>query len=129
MKQIIAQHQFELSQRFYFEAAHTLSRDIDAEGSRRIHGHTYEAEITLSGHADPLSGMLLDLAYLRKEIERVRALLDHHFLDDIPNLGPVTLENLCLFIKDQLINTAPQLSAITVERRASGDKCVLRLKS
>jgi len=129
LKQIIAQHQFELSQRFYFEAAHTLSRDIDAEGSRRIHGHTYEAEITLSGHADPLSGMLLDLAYLRKEIERVRALLDHHFLDDIANLGPVTLENLCLFIKDQLINTAPQLSAITVERRASGDKCVLRLKS
>ena len=129
MKQIIAQHQFELSQRFYFEAAHTLSRDIDAEGSRRIHGHTYEAEITLSGHADPLSGMLLDLAYLRKEIERVRALLDHHFLDDIANLGPVTLENLCLFIKDQLIDSIPQLSAITVERRASGDRCILRLKS
>jgi 6-pyruvoyltetrahydropterin/6-carboxytetrahydropterin synthase len=129
LKQIIAQHQFELSQRFYFEAAHTLSRDIDAEGSRRIHGHTYEAEITLSGHADPLSGMLLDLAYLRKEIERVRALLDHHFLDDIANLGPVTLENLCLFIKDQLIDSIPQLSAITVERRASGDRCILRLKS
>ena len=73
--------------------------------------------------------MLIDLAYLRKEIERVRTLLDHHFLDDIANLGPVTLENLCLFIKDQLIDAIPQLSAITVERRASGDKCVLRLKA
>ena len=37
---------YELSQRFYFEAAHTLRRQIEAEGSRRIHGHTYIAEIT-----------------------------------------------------------------------------------
>ena len=27
---------FELSQRFYFEAAHTLRRKIDAQGSLRI---------------------------------------------------------------------------------------------
>jgi len=58
----------ELSQRFYFEAAHTLERTIDAEGSRRIHGHTYHAEVTLLGNPDPASGMLVDLAYLRREI-------------------------------------------------------------
>jgi 6-pyruvoyltetrahydropterin/6-carboxytetrahydropterin synthase len=120
---------FELSQRFFFEAAHTLSRTIDAAGSRQIHGHTYEAEITLTGQPDPASGMVLDLAYLRKEIERVRALLDHQFLDDIADLGPATLENLCLFIKQQLIAAVPHLSCVTIERRASGDKCTLRLKA
>ena len=40
---------FELSQSFYFEAAHTLRRDLEtaaeAAGSRRIHGHTYQAEV------------------------------------------------------------------------------------
>ena len=122
-------HQFELSQRFYFEAAHTLSRNIDAEGSRQIHGHTYEAEITLIGQTEPVSGMVQDLAYLRQEIERVRTLLDHRFLDDIADLGPATLENLCLFIKDQLFDAVPQLSAVTVARHASGDKCTLRLKT
>jgi 6-pyruvoyltetrahydropterin/6-carboxytetrahydropterin synthase len=120
---------FELSQRFYFEAAHTLSRTIDAHGSRQIHGHTYEAEITLAGQPDPASGMVLDLAYLRQEIERVRALLDHQFLDDIAELGPATLENLCLFIKHRLITVVPHLSCVTIERRASGDKCTLRLEA
>jgi 6-pyruvoyltetrahydropterin/6-carboxytetrahydropterin synthase len=120
---------FELSQRFYFEAAHTLTRTIDAYGSRQIHGHTYEAEITLTGKLDLTSGMVLDLAYLRLEIERVRALLDHQFLDDIAELGPATLENLCLFIKRQLIGAVPNLSCVTIERRASGDKCTLRLSA
>ena len=31
------------------EAAHTLERSIDAEGSRRIHGHTYTAEVMVRG--------------------------------------------------------------------------------
>ena len=129
MKQHNNTDHFELSQRFYFEAAHTLSRTIDTQGSRQIHGHTYEAEITLTGKPDLTSGMVLDLAYLRLEIERVRALLDHQFLDDIAELGPATLENLCLFIKQQLIAAVPHLSCVTIERRASGDKCTLRLKA
>lgn len=129
MKQHNNTDHFELSQRFYFEAAHTLSRTIDAYGSRQIHGHTYEAEITLTGKLDLTSGMVLDLAYLRLEIERVRALLDHQFLDDIAELGPATLENLCLFIKRQLIGAVPNLSCVTIERRASGDKCTLRLSA
>ncbi len=129
MKQHNNTDHFELSQRFYFEAAHTLTRTIDAYGSRQIHGHTYEAEITLTGKPDLTSGMVLDLAYLRLEIERVRALLDHQFLDDIADLGPATLENLCLFIKRQLIGAVPNLSCVTIERRASGDKCTLRLSA
>lgn len=129
MKQHNATDHFELSQRFYFEAAHTLRRTIDAVGSKQIHGHTYEAEVTLTGQPDPTSGMVLDLAYLRQEIERVRVLLDHQFLDDIAGLGPATLENLCLFIKQQLITTVPNLSCVAIERRASGDKCTLRLKA
>ena len=39
--------QFTLSQRFFFDAAHTLQREIEAEGSRRIHGHTYHAEVSV----------------------------------------------------------------------------------
>lgn len=129
LKQHNVTNHFELSQRFYFEAAHTLSRTVDAAGSRQIHGHTYEAEITLTGQPDPASGMVLDLAYLRLEIERVRALLDHQFLDDIAELGPATLENLCLFIKQQLSGALPHLSSVTIERRASGDKCTLRINA
>ena len=119
---------YELSQRFYFEAAHTLRRTIETEGSLRIHGHTYEAELTVSGYADPKTGMLVDLGYLRREVARVREMLDHRFLDEIEHLGPATLENLCGFIRKQLKPTLPQLSSVMVERKASGDRCVLREK-
>ncbi|MDP4908761.1 MAG: 6-carboxytetrahydropterin synthase [Burkholderiaceae bacterium] len=117
---------YELSQRFYFEAAHTLRRKIETEGSLRIHGHTYEAEITVSGYADPKTGMLVDLGELRQQVARVKEMLDHRFLDDIEQLGPATLENLCGFIRKQLKSALPQLSSVTVERKASGDRCVLR---
>ena len=118
---------FELSQRFYFEAAHTLRRKIDAQGSLRIHGHTYHAEVTIAGKPDPATGMLMDLAYLRQEVEKVRTLLDHHFLDEVAGLGPATLENLCLFLHTQLKDALPNLVRVVVERPASGDKCCLQL--
>ena len=63
---------FELSQRFFFEAAHTLSRDVEREGSRKVHGHTYHAEVIVRGERDPKTGMVLDLAVVRKRIESVR---------------------------------------------------------
>ncbi len=117
---------WELSQRFYFEAAHTLSRDIETDSSRRIHGHTYQAEVTVSGVPSASTGMLTDLALLRAEVARVRGLLDHRLLDDVPGLAPVTLENLCAYIQAQLAAAVPSLCAVMVERTASGDRCVLR---
>jgi 6-pyruvoyltetrahydropterin/6-carboxytetrahydropterin synthase len=111
---------FELSQRFYFEAAHTLSRTIDAEPSARIHGHTYYATVTLTGTPDPSTGMLL-------EIDSLRETLDHRFLNELDGLGPVTLENLAAYIHQALIKAIPNIVSVTVERPASGDACTLRL--
>jgi len=116
----------ELSQRFYFEAAHTLQRTVEKDSSRRIHGHSYEAEVTLRGRMDPATGMLVDLGHLRAEIARVREMLDHRFLDDVEGLGRPTLENLCAFVRRQLEPRMPLLRAVMVERRLSGDRCVLR---
>ena len=119
------QKSYELSQRFYFEAAHTLHRDIETESSRRIHGHTYEAEVTVRGTPGAESGMVVDLGCLRAEIARVREVLDHRFLDELEGLGAATLENLCTFIGRQLFDAVPNLAAVMVERRASGDRCLL----
>ncbi|MCY1306646.1 6-pyruvoyl tetrahydropterin synthase/QueD family protein [compost metagenome] len=120
---------YELSQRFFFEAAHTLNRSIETEGSLRIHGHTYEAEVTVAGQPDPTSGMLIDLGYLRSEIARVREMLDHRFLDEVQGLGSATIENLCAFIRAQMEDSVPGLCAVMIERRASGDRCILRWHS
>jgi len=119
---------YDISQRFYFEAAHTLERQIDAAGSKRVHGHTYHAEVTVSGPRDPVSGMVIDLGLLRRELQRARDVLDHAFLDEVAGLGPPTLENLCTFIAERLHTLTPPVTAVAVWREASGDRCVLRLR-
>lgn len=118
---------FELTQAFYFEAAHSLQRTIQTESSRRIHGHTYHAEVTLAGTPDPATGMLVDLGYVRQALEELRDALDHRFLDEIADLGPATLENLCAWIARRLQPQLPGLRRVMVERRASGDRCTLTL--
>jgi 6-pyruvoyltetrahydropterin/6-carboxytetrahydropterin synthase len=119
--------QFTLSQRFFFDAAHTLQREIEAEGSRRIHGHTYQAEVAVHGPRDPVTGMVVDLGHLRARCDAVRDRLDHHLLDDVPGLGAATLENLCVFIADALADLRPPVSRVRVWREAAGDACVLDL--
>jgi len=119
---------FELSQSFSFDAAHTLKRKVSAEesaGSRRIHGHTYTAEIFVRGERQPESGMVVDLAVVREVIAGIRNQLDHHFLDEVAGLGAPTLENLCVFIYAQARLHIPQVSSVAVSR-AAGDRCVYR---
>lgn len=117
---------FEVSQRFFFDAAHTLQREIDSGSSARIHCHTYHAEVTVVGSPDA-SGMVVDLGFLRRDVETVRALLDHQLLDEVRGLGPPTLENLCAFIATRLQVDFPSLSSVRVWREARGDACLLTL--
>lgn len=113
----------ELTQRFIFEAAHTLHREFETDSSKRIHGHTYHAEITVAGEPDPKTGMLMDLAVLRGVIAEVREALDHRLLDEVHGLGPPTLENLCSYIAKVVLPRTIGLQAVKVWREGSGDSC------
>ena len=62
----------ELSKQFRFDAAHTLHRDIDAEPSRRVHGHSYRAEVVVRGRPDPETGMIIDLGHFERLLEAAR---------------------------------------------------------
>ena len=114
---------FELSKQFRFDAAHTLERSIDIEPSRRIHGHSYRAEVTVRGIADPHSGMVVDLGLFERLLAEARDGLDHRLLDEIQDLGPATLENLSVWIWKHLIDRFPQLQKVTVFRDSAGDAC------
>lgn len=115
---------YELSQTFFFEAAHTLRRQVEVEPSLRIHGHTYVAEVCVGGTPDPVSGMVVDLALLRRSIAVLREALDHRFLDHVEGLGPATLENLSAYIWRAMLREYPtQLQWVEVRREVSGDRC------
>jgi 6-pyruvoyltetrahydropterin/6-carboxytetrahydropterin synthase len=114
---------YELSKRFLFDAAHTLHRKIESESSLRIHGHSYQADVTLRGLPDPVTGMIMDVGDLERELEAVRDALDHRFLDEIEDLGPATMENLCRWIWLKLEAGLPALWKVSVSRSSNGDAC------
>jgi 6-pyruvoyltetrahydropterin/6-carboxytetrahydropterin synthase len=69
--------------------------------------------------------MVVDLGLVRLQIDKLRPQLDHHLLDEVPGLGPATLENLCSFIWRSLEPALPGLSQVRVWRDAMGDGCTL----
>lgn len=114
----------ELSKQFRFEAAHTLAgRVVDADPSRRIHGHSYRAKVVVRGTPDPATGMVVDLGLFEQALTAVRDALDHRFLDDVPGLGPATIENLATWIWRNLAPTCSRLMRVTVYRDSTGDAC------
>jgi 6-pyruvoyltetrahydropterin/6-carboxytetrahydropterin synthase len=115
---------FELTKQFRFDAAHTLERCIDVEPSRRIHGHSYRATVTVRGKPDPVSGMVIDLGLFERLLAEARDGLDHRFLDEVPDLGPATLENLSVWIWKVLADRCPGLIKVGVYRDSEGDGCV-----
>jgi 6-pyruvoyltetrahydropterin/6-carboxytetrahydropterin synthase len=114
---------FELSKQFRFDAAHTLDRVIETDSSRRIHGHSYRAEVFVRGRPDPTTGMVVDLGLLQRTMEDARDALDHRFLDEINDLGPATMENLSRWIWNRLTPVIGNLHKITVYRDSSGEAC------
>ncbi|UZF90661.1 6-carboxytetrahydropterin synthase [Bosea sp. NBC_00550] len=114
---------FEISKQFRFDAAHTLDRVIDTESSRRIHGHSYRAEVTVRGRPDPVTGMVVDLGLLQRSMEEARDGLDHRFLDEVNDLGPATMENLSRWIWDRLSPVVGNLHKVSVYRDSGAESC------
>src|ERR1700722_18582613 len=112
---------WELTKSFRFDASHTLDRSIDTDASRRIHGHSYRAEVTLSGKTDPKTGMVMDFGLLERQLSQAREGLDHRLLDDVEDLGPPTMENLAAWIWRRLAPATDTLVQVTVFRDSQGE--------
>ena len=113
----------ELCKQFRFDAAHTLERAIDTESSRRVHGHSYRAEVAVRGRPEPATGMLVDLGRLEQALKQARDVLDHRMLDEVEDLGPATMENLAAWIWRKVEPVCAGLSRVTVYRDSYGDSC------
>ena len=105
-----------VTRRFGFSAAHRYWRpEWSAEENARvfgsltaIHGHNYELEVTLGGPVDPVTGMVMDLAELKRVVgEAVVARFDHADLtaDPLFASGQIpTTENLVRAIWSLLVS-------------------------
>ncbi|MGE5640533.1 MAG: 6-pyruvoyl trahydropterin synthase family protein [Clostridia bacterium] len=113
----------ELSCRFGFDAAHRFAHFPESHPNRAVHGHSFQAEVTLRGEPDPATGFVLDYAVLEKHCAAVRGQLDHRMLNDVDGLAQPSLENLCVWIWRRLAPALPGLARVTVRRESAGQSC------
>jgi 6-pyruvoyltetrahydropterin/6-carboxytetrahydropterin synthase len=113
----------EITQQFGFDAAHYLA-EAPSGSNRRMHGHSFYAEVTLCGEPDPRQGWVRDFAEVNAVLMKIRGELDHQVLNDIAGLGTPTLENLAQYIFRQAKAHLPQVCRVRLSRPSSGQSCV-----
>ena len=111
----------EISQEFGFDAAHYLGNG--APENRRLHGHSFYAEVTLRGQADPTTGFLRDFGEVDRALKAIREELDHRLLNEIEALGIPTLENLARFIYAQAKARLTEVARVKISRPTYGQSC------
>jgi 6-pyruvoyltetrahydropterin/6-carboxytetrahydropterin synthase len=110
----------EISQTFGFDAAHHLN--AGAPENRRMHGHSFQAEVTLRGAAGA-DGFLRDFGEVDAVLKGIRQNLDHHLLNEVEGLGVPTLENIARYIYVRARAALPEVAKVTVRRPSHGQSC------
>ena len=101
----------DLVKTFRFEAAHaTPWRDHPA----RLHGHSFQVEIVLSGECDETLGWLIDYAEITNRFDPLYRQLDHKTLNDVEGLGAPTLEGIRTWILERMRPELPGLKDVRV---------------
>jgi len=113
----------EITQQFGFDAAHYLEQ-APSVSNRRMHGHSFYAEVTLAGEPDPDKGWVRDFGEVNAVLATIRAELDHQLLNEIEGLGTPTLENLARHIFRAAKARLPEVCRVRLSRPSSGQSCV-----
>ena len=100
---------------FQIEAAHRLPNVPRGHKCARLHGHSFQIEVHISGPVGQESGWVMDFADLRIAFQPLFDQLDHNYLNDIEGLENPTSENLAKWIWARLKPDLTQLSKIVVK--------------
>ena len=115
----------ELRKTFQFEAAHLLPHLPRSHKCRRLHGHSFSVEITVTGELDTQLGWVMDYAEITSLFKPIWEKLDHRYLNEIVGLENPTSENICIWIWRKLKPVLPALTEVTVAETCTA-KCVYR---
>lgn len=115
----------ELRKTFQFEAAHLLPHLPETHKCRRLHGHSFQAEIAIEGDCDPKLGWVMDYADMTKVFKPYWERLDHHYLNEVPGLENPTSENIAIWIWNHLKPKLPLLKEVVVAETCTA-RCIYR---
>ena len=110
---------------FHFEAAHRLPNVPEGHKCARLHGHSFQVRIIVSGDVEEHAGWVMDFSNLKASFKPIYDQLDHYYLNDIAGLENPTSENIARWIWIKLKPDLPLLSAIEI-RETCTSGCVYR---
>jgi 6-pyruvoyltetrahydropterin/6-carboxytetrahydropterin synthase len=100
---------------FHFDAAHKLPNVPKGHKCGRLHGHTYNVHIYISGPVDTEFGWVMDFRDIKKTAGPVIEHLDHNYLNEIEGLENPTTENIARWLWARLKPKLPTLTKIIVQ--------------
>ena len=104
----------EIFKEFTFEAAHLLPNVPEGHKCARLHGHSYQVTIYLSGDVGETTGWVIDFGDLKIRFKPICDRLDHRYLNDIKGLENPTSENIARWIWAELKPILPKLSKVQI---------------
>ncbi len=105
---------WEIWKEFTFEAAHRLPHVPDGHKCRRLHGHSFRVEVHVRGPLAEREGWVMDFGDLKTAWMPIDAVLDHHYLNDVPGLENPTSEVIARWLWERLRPTLPGLARVVV---------------
>lgn len=114
----------EIYQDFTFDAAHRFAGAPEGSPYRDLHGHSFTARVVLRGLVDPHTGCIADFGDLETRCNLLRRSLDHKYLNEIEGLKVPSLENIAVWIWNQLKADLPALARVEVRRDSCRHGCV-----
>ena len=105
----------DIFKRFSIEAAHRLPNVPEGHKCARLHGHSFQVEVHVSGEPGADTGWVMDFSDIKAAFAPIHAQLDHHCLNDVEGLENPTSERLASWIWDRLKPALPLLSEIVVQ--------------
>lgn len=118
---------FEITKRFTFEAAHHFPQMGEGHRYARLHGHSFEVDVTIGGARDAEHGWVADFDDVDTSLQGLRDQLCHTYLNEIEGLDNPSLENIAAWIADKLLGSYPGLISVTVRRPSCGEACTYKL--
>ena len=115
----------EIYKEFHFEAAHRLPNVPAGHKCARLHGHSFQVRLSVSGEAAELAGWVMDFADLKAAFKPLLEQLDHYYLNDIAGLENPTSENIARWIWRRAKSSLPGLCQIVV-RETCTSGCIYR---
>ena len=100
---------------FHFESAHRLPNVPEGHKCARLHGHSFQLRVTVSGDAPPPLNWVMDFSDIKSVVKPIVDQLDHYYLNEIPGLENPTSERVCEWIWEKLQPNLPNLYSIEIK--------------